>query len=54
MVTKEERGKRDKLGVWDELMPYIPYINEIKNKVLQHSTGNYIQYLVITYNGKKI
>ena len=32
MVTKEERGKRDKLGVWDELMPYIPYIKEIKKQ----------------------
>ena len=29
---------------------YIKYIN---NKVLLYSTRNYIQYLVITYNGKE-
>ena len=29
-------------------------IKQINNKVLLHSTGNYIQYLVITYNGKKM
>ena len=28
-------------------------IYEINNKDLLHSTGNYIQYLVITYNGKE-
>ena len=29
------------------------YINQISNKDLLYSTGNYIQYLVITYNGKE-
>ena len=29
------------------------YIKQIKNKVLLYSTGNYIQYLVITYYGKE-
>ena len=29
------------------------YIKEINNKDLLYSTGNYIQYLVITYNGKE-
>ena len=29
------------------------YIKQINNKVLLYSTGNYIQYLVITYNGKE-
>ena len=28
------------------------YIEWISNKDLLHSTGNYIQYLVITYNGR--
>ena len=28
------------------------YIKQINNKVLLYSTGNYIQYLVITHNGK--
>ena len=29
------------------------YIYKINNKDLLYSTGNYIQYLVITYNGKE-
>ena len=29
------------------------YIKEINNKDLLYSTGNYIQYLVIAYNGKE-
>ena len=29
------------------------YIKQINNKVLLYSTGNYIQYLVINYNGKE-
>ena len=29
------------------------YIESINNKVLLYSTGNYIQYLIITYNGKE-
>ena len=29
------------------------YIKEITNKDLLYSIGNYIQYLVITYNGKE-
>ena len=33
---------------------YTPlYIKQINNKDLLYSTGNYIQYLVITYNGKE-
>ena len=27
------------------------YIKQVSNKDLQYSTGNYIQYLVIAYNG---
>ena len=29
------------------------YIKQVNNKDLLYSTGNYIQYLVITYNGKE-
>ena len=29
------------------------YIKQINNKDLLHSTGNYIQYLIINYNGKE-
>ena len=31
----------------------LPYIKQINNKDLLQSTGNYIQYLVINYNGKE-
>ena len=30
------------------------YVKWIKNEVLRYSTGNYIQYLVINHNGKKV
>ena len=30
------------------------YIKQITNKDLLYSTGNYTQYLVITYSGKKL
>ena len=32
----------------------LPYLKQKSNKDLLYSTGNYIQYLVITYNGKII
>ena len=41
--------ERDKLGVWDQQIEIIYKIN----KILLYSTGNYIQYLVINYNGKE-
>ena len=46
-----QRGNqgRDKLGVWDE-HPYTA-MYKINNKHLLYSTGNYIQYLVITSKG---
>ena len=44
------KGGRDKLGAWDEL---ILYKKQITNKDLLSSTGNYIQYLVITYSEKE-
>ena len=43
--------RRDKLGVWDSKLEIIIY--KINNKVLLYSRGNYIQYLVITHNGKE-
>ena len=51
MVTKRERGwSRDKFRVLDSRQPYI---NQINNKVLLCSAGNYIQYLLINHNGKE-
>ena len=40
-------GERDKLGIWNEQIHTT--IFKIDNKDLLYSTGNYIQYLVITY-----
>ena len=49
MVTKGEGGEeRDKLGALDQQST----VYKTDNKDLLYSTGNYIQYLVITYNGK--
>ena len=31
----------------------LPYIKQINNRHLLYSTGNYIQYLVITYNRRE-
>ena len=31
----------------------LPYLKQVTNKVLLYSTGNYIQYLGINYNGKE-
>ena len=50
-----QRGKwwkRDKLGVWD-LWIHTTIYKYKSNKDLLYSTGNYIQYLVITYNAKE-
>ena len=38
------------LGLAGFKLLYIPWIN---NKVLQYSTGNYIQYLIINHNKKE-
>ena len=48
---KEKEGGRDKLGVWDKQIRTTVY--KINNKDLLYSTGNYIQYLVITNNAKE-
>ena len=34
-------------------LTHTPYIKYINNKILLYSTGKYIQYLVIAYNGKE-
>ena len=52
MVTKGERGRRDKLGVWDSNIHTTIYKIDNQQGPL-YSPGNYIQYLVITYNGKE-
>ena len=52
MVTKGEVGE----GInWEYGINRctLPYIKQINNKVLLYSTGNYIRYLVISYNGKE-
>ena len=58
-----QEDKRILTMPWDSLIGMNPefgvnmytllYINEISNKELLYSIGNYIQYLVITYNGKE-
>ena len=47
------KGEKDKLGPWDEQIHTITH-KQIIIKNLLYSTGNSIQYLVITYNGKRI
>ena len=42
------KGRIGSLGLADAIL----YIEWIKKKVLQCSTGNYIQYAVINHNGK--
>jgi len=52
MVTKGESrvgGINWGYGINRDKLLYMIYIN---NKDLLYSTGNYIQYLVIIYNGK--
>ena len=44
------RGKDWEFGISRCKLLYIEWIN---NKVLLYSTGNYIQDLVVTYNGKE-
>ena len=65
MVAKEETGRDELVGVWDYyiynnivyifiiLILYINYITYKIDKQDLYSTVNYIQYLVITCNGKE-
>ena len=53
MVTKGERGGRGINKEFGISRYKLLYIKEINNKVLLYSTENYIQYLVINYNGKE-
>ena len=46
---QQRRG--DKLEVWDWQMHTTIY--KVNSKDLLYSTGNYIQYLAINYNGKE-
>ena len=51
-----QRGKAGEGGINQEfgIKRYtLLYIKQINNKDLLYSTGNYIQYPVITYNGKE-
>ena len=53
MITKGETwwgGINQELGMNTHTLLYIKLIT---NQDLVYSTGNYIQYLVITYNGKE-
>ena len=52
MVTKGE-GERDKLGVRDLQMHTTTYKMGKQQGFTIYRTGNYIQYLVITYNGRE-
>ena len=45
-----DRGINQEFGINRHTLLYIKSIN---NKGLMYSTGNYIQYLVIIYNGKE-
>ena len=53
MVTKGEKvggGINQEFGI---NIYTLLYIKQINNKDLLYSTGNYIQYLKIVYNGKE-
>ena len=53
MVTKREKERgRDKLEVWDEQIHTTMHIID-KQQGPTVQTRNYIQYPIITYNGKK-
>ena len=53
-ATKDEWEGENKLGVWDEYKHTTIYkIGRKKTKDLLYSPGNYTEYLVITYNGKR-
>ena len=53
MVTKGERGEGGINKEFGINRYTLQYIQQISNKVLLYSTGDYIQYLVINYNVKE-
>ena len=48
-----QRGKRGINQEFGVNIYILPYIKQIKNKDLLYSTGNYSQYLTVTYNRKE-
>ena len=50
MIIKGERGEGINLKFGINMYTLL-YVKQINNKDLLYSTGNYIQYLVINYNG---
>ena len=52
MITKGERGGRNKLEFGINIYTLL-YIKQMTSKDLLYSTGNYTQYLVISYKGKE-
>ena len=48
---KKKRGINWEFGI--NRYTLVLYIKQINYKDLLYSTGNYIQYLIITYNGKE-
>ena len=50
LIYKTEVNSYQEFGI----NRYIPlYIKQVNNKDVLYSTGNYMQYLLITYNGKE-
>ena len=50
VLTKEQRGMDWAFGISGRKLLYIEWIN---NEALLHNTGNYIQYPMISHNGKE-
>ena len=54
MVTKGKSRLSEEINQEFGVSRYkLLYSKQVNNKVLLYSTGNYIQYLVINYNGKE-
>ena len=52
MVTKRVKREWDELGDESDIYTLV-YIKQITNKNLLYTTENYIQWPIITYNGKE-
>ena len=55
LTTSQGEGSRERGMDWEFGVDRykLLYIEQINNKVLLYSTGNYIQYPVINHNGKE-